>query len=154
MGRPKFEYTDQLADEICQAIATSEKGLHLLCKANDHWPHVDTVHQWILTNKEFSEKYARAKALQADYLFEQIIDIADNPLEGTKTKTSKFGTEITSGDMTEHRRLQIEARKFTVARLLPKKYGDKIEVDQNINGTIVFKEEKTYEANNQANQGT
>jgi len=127
-GRPKFEYTEQLANEICKAIATSEKGLHLLCKANDHWPHVDTVHQWILNNKEFSEKYTRAREEQANFLAEQILEIADNE----------------SGDVLRDK-LRTDTRKWVAARLAPKKWGDKIEVDQNVSGSIVWKEERSYD---------
>jgi hypothetical protein len=47
--------------------------------------------------------------------------------------------------MLGHRRLQIDARKWMLGKLNPKKYGDKLEVDQNTNMTISWNEEKTYE---------
>jgi hypothetical protein len=54
------------------------------------------------------------------------MEIADTPVIGTKTVSKATGTETTEGDMIEHRRLQVEARKWILAKMLPKVYGDKI----------------------------
>jgi hypothetical protein len=37
--------------------------------------------------------------------------------------------QIIEGDMIDHRRLQIDARKWLLAKALPKIYGDKLQVD-------------------------
>lgn len=73
-------------------------------------------------------KYAHARAKKADLLFGQIIAIADTPLIGTKTVAKEWGLEITTAGMIEHRRLQLDARKWLVVKLAPKKYGDKLQV--------------------------
>ena len=65
---------------------------------------------------------------RADVLFEEIVTIADTPVEGTKIKETPKGTVIETGDMTDHRRLQIDARKWVVAKMQPKKYGDRLDV--------------------------
>lgn len=56
--------------------------------------------------------------------------IADTPLEGEKTEegsTEKGSFSKTiRGDMIEHRRLQVDTRKWALARMFPKKYGDRI----------------------------
>lgn len=47
--------------------------------------------------------------------------------------------------MTDHRRLKIDARKWVVARMLPKKYGDKIDIttdNKPINNISLTDEEK------------
>jgi len=45
---------------------------------------------------------------------------------GMKTKINEKGeAEIVEGDMIEHRRLQVDARKWMLAKMLPKKYGDR-----------------------------
>ena len=71
-----------------------------------------------------------AREQQAQILFDQIVDIADTPKEGATVITRGGRRETRVGDMTEHRRLQIEARKWVLSKLLPKKYGDRIEVAQ------------------------
>lgn len=57
----------------------------------------------------------------------EIIKIADTPVVGIKKKTNEKGeVETTEGDMIEHRRLQVDARKWAASKLAPKKYGDKL----------------------------
>lgn len=127
MGRPS-DYTDALADLICERIADGE-SLRGICKADD-MPHAGTVCRWLVRHDAFREQYARAREIQADVLFDEILDIADTPFEGVKTKTVEDddGTrvETQTGDMIEHRRLQVDARKWMLGRMQPKKYGDKL----------------------------
>ena len=70
--------------------------------------------------------YNYAREVRSDVLFEEIIEISDTTEEGIKIKTTERGTETITGDMTEHRKLKIDARKWVVAKMQPKKYGDKI----------------------------
>jgi len=71
------------------------------------------------------EQYARARELQADTLFDEVLHIADNQQIGEKRKVTNDGKEeVSTGDMIEHRRLQIDARKWMAGKLRPKKYGD------------------------------
>ena len=44
--------------------------------------------------------------------------------------------EVTKADMIEHRRLQIDARKWVAAKLRPKVYGDELDVD--LTGALDF----------------
>jgi len=92
-------------------------------------PELRTVMRWLGEDREgFRQQYTKAKEDQADTLAEDILHIADNTQEGVKTKTLANGqVETQAGDMTEHRKLQIDARKWIAARLKPKKYGDKVE---------------------------
>ena len=61
-------------------------------------------------------------------LAEEMLAIADTPVLGVKIKTNEKGeTETVEGDMIEHRRLQVDSRKWMLSKMLPKKYGDKIE---------------------------
>jgi hypothetical protein len=57
--------------------------------------------------------YARARDRRADFLFDQLIELADK------------ATPVTANAV----RLQVDTRKFVVARLAPRKYGDRIEHD-------------------------
>lgn len=72
------------------------------------------------------QAYAAAKDAALDIIAEEIIQLADECRPGTKVKTSKRnGEEVTTGDMVERSRLQIDARKWLLAHLAPKKYGDR-----------------------------
>jgi hypothetical protein len=43
-------------------------------------------------------------------------------------KQKPRGTEVTQADMIDHRRLQIETRKWLLARLDPMKYGQQVNI--------------------------
>jgi hypothetical protein len=123
-GRPS-RFTPSLAMRICQAIAEG-KSLRSVCLM-DGMPHISTVLDWVNCRPEFAEQYARAREARADMLAEDMIHIADTPCLGVKTETSEKGVKTIQGDMVEHRKLQIDARKWNAARMAPKKYGDKSE---------------------------
>lgn len=128
MGRPTL-FNQRTADAICERLA-SGLSLRNICR-NKGMPHKATVFRWLALNSEFSDQYARARESQADLLVDEMIDIADMPKIGKKTKRTSDGkVEEITFDMTEHRRLQIETRKWVAARMRPKKYGDKLDIEQ------------------------
>ena len=90
-------------------------------------PPLRTVMRWLDARPAFCQQYARAKAIGLEAMAEDILHIANNPIWG-KTTTVKpdGGIEEKTGDMIEHRRLQVDARKWLLSKLAPKKYGDKI----------------------------
>lgn len=122
VGRPT-DYSEELAAEICERLANGQ-SLAAMCR-EPGMPNASSVYLWLIKHKEFSEMYARAREDQADTLADQIIDIADTPQIGIKTKTGKDGVETHEGDMIEHRRLQVDARKWVAAKLKPRKYSEK-----------------------------
>jgi terminase small subunit-like protein len=128
VGRPTI-YTFKIAEKLCLLIATTPQGLEHICKHNRDLPRQATIYRWLQTHPEFRERYALAREQQGQILFDQIVDIADTPKEGATVITRGGWRERRVGDMTEHRRLQIDARKWVLSKLLPKKYGDRIEVD-------------------------
>lgn len=87
-------------------------------------PPQSVVFQWLSKNPSFAENYARARQYWAESEFEKMMHIADTPQIGEKTKTTEKGVEVITGDMTEHRKLQVDTRKWALARMFPKKYGD------------------------------
>lgn len=121
----KSEFTQDVADVICERIAEGE-SLRSICK-DEKLPSLATVFKWLTQQPAFAEQYARAREEQADALADEILHIADTPKLGVKTKINEKGEiETTEADMIEHRRLQVDARKWIAAKLKPKKYGDKI----------------------------
>ena len=113
--------------EILQRLAGGE-SLNAICKGED-MPAESTVRAWVLDDIDgIAAKYARARELQAEFWADDMLRIADESREGVKTKETDKGTEITTGDMVERARLQIDSRKWLLSKLLPKKYGDKLDV--------------------------
>jgi len=66
----------------------------------------------------------RARKFHAEALFDEIIEIANRPKMGGVGKTDSRGRkERRTGDMVQRATLQIDARKWLLSKLLPKKYG-------------------------------
>lgn len=115
--------TDEAKVAICNRIAAGE-SLRAIC-ASDDMPGKSTVFEWLAADDEFRQRYASARELQADTYADEIVNIADTPLMGEKTVIKADGSvETTKSDMIEHRRLQVDARKWVASKLRPKKYGD------------------------------
>lgn len=79
-------------------------------------------------NEETRDQYARACEERQNILFDEIIEIADTPKEGQVITIKGQTREVTVSDMIQHRRLQIEARKWALSKMNPKKYGDKVDL--------------------------
>lgn len=107
-GRPS-DYTEELAAAICERLTNGE-SLSAICREED-MPAISSIYLWMNKRPEFSEMYARAKEDQADTLADQILDIAD--------------TE----DDPNRARVRVDARKWVAAKLKPRKYSDRQQVD-------------------------
>ncbi len=118
-------FSQEVADSICARLAEGV-SLRSIC-VDDDMPSVATFLRWVSENASLAEQYACARALCLDAMAEQILDIADTPEIGQKSVSKATGLEITEGDMVDHRRLRIETRKWLLAKLAPKKYGDKVQ---------------------------
>jgi len=93
-------------------------------------PDRETVARWVVNDVDgFAAKYAQARDFGLDALAEETIEIADTPQIGTKSVSKATGLEVTEGDMVEHRKLQVSTRQWYLAKLAPKKYGDKQQIE-------------------------
>lgn len=129
VGRPSG-YNLELAIEICDAIAENGKGLRTLCAENDHWPSVTTILSWLIKHEEFQTLYARAKELQAEHMAEEILDISDEENGDAYIEYDKDGNPVAKldGQAVQRSKLRVDTRKWLMAKLAPRKYGDKLDV--------------------------
>lgn len=139
MARPSG-FNQEIADLICERLIKPE-SLRSIC-LEEGMPSKTTVFRWLEANEEFRDQYARAREFQADVHVDEIIDIADTPVIGEKTKSGADGkTETMTGDMIEHRRLQVDTRKWIASKMRPKKYGDKLDVEHAGMVVVIGKED-------------
>lgn len=123
MGRP-HGYSEEVASAILERIAEGE-SLNKICK-DDAMPSKSTVFKWLGEISGFSDRYARAREAQADVLFDEILEIADDGLNDTYTDDE--GNVRTNQDVIARSRLRVDARKWMAGKLRPKKYGEKLEL--------------------------
>lgn len=92
-------------------------------------PHRSTVLRWIKDDKDRQSQYQVARDCQFDWLAEEIIKIADDS-EGDYYIEDRNGKSIVVPDHARvHRsRLKVEARKWILSKLAPRKFGDKAEL--------------------------
>ena len=124
-GRPS-DYDPQVAADICAAISTCTNSLESILSTDERFPSHSAFYRWMINHAELREMYARAKDEQLKILADEIQPIADTPQMGEIITIKGDEREIKICDMLEHRRLRIEARKWLLAKLNPKKYGDKL----------------------------
>jgi len=103
-------------ETICRELALG-RALINICD-DDGMPGYSTVLAWRASDPAFQEMYARAREEQADWHAEQIILIADTEDDPNKA------------------RVRIDARKWAAAKLKPKTYGDRLNLDADINLNI------------------
>ena len=122
-----LEEIETIFTKICEEIETG-RSLRSILKEDENMPSSSTFFIWLKEDVQKSKRYELATDLRTDILFDEIIEIAYNTEEGTTTKETERGVEITTGDMLGHRRLKIDALKWSLSKLNPKKYGDKLDM--------------------------
>lgn len=125
-GRPT-KYTQDLADLICEGISNGS-SLRTVCK-EDGMPAMSAIFNWIRTHKEFEEQYARACTERSEAMHEEILDIAD---DGTNDWMEINGYDRVNNEAIQRSKLRVETRKWLMSKMIPKKYGDKLELDATI----------------------
>lgn len=93
-------------------------SLTAICKRKD-MPSHNTVMQWLykdmIGSGEMNEDYARARRMRAHSYEDEVLDIADQADHESSAGVNKA-------------RLQVDTRKWVMAKLYPKVYGDKLDV--------------------------
>ncbi len=127
-GRPKI-YTPELGEEIAEMIATTSLSLKRI--AEKCGISYFTLRSWYIDREHpFSTLYARAKELQKEHIAEEIMDIADEGVNDLMTIAR--GDEVyeqENKEVVNRSKLRVDARKWLLSKLDPKKYGDKLEIE-------------------------
>lgn len=128
-GRPT-KYTKALGEKICLRICDGE-SLRSICR-DEKMPTRSTVHLWLLdeTKKEFSDQYKFAVDVRTDNMFDEIEEIAD---DGTNDWTERelndgYVVTVVNSEHIQRSRLRVDVRKWALSKLMPKKYGDKLDL--------------------------
>lgn len=122
------------ADAVC-ALLEEGKSLRAACKELELTP--SHILQWSKDNKDFAEQYARAREVGYKLLADEIIDIADE-----KEVQVRYDGEDTTLDLSPtaiaRNRLRVDTRKWMLSKMLPKIYGDKLELSGDKENPLQF----------------
>lgn len=123
IGRPTT-YTKELADKICEKLALG-LSMRTICKEED-MPAMSSVFKWLRENKDFSEQYVLAKQEGTDAMSEDLMELGDEAIELAQTVDPKQSSAVVQAV-----KLKSDNLKWTMSKLKPKKYGDKLDMTTN-----------------------
>jgi hypothetical protein len=123
MAAPKGEKElTRLFDEII--IDISEKGMSVISALKNRMS-TQTFYT-LIEDETKSKRYARATEMRADVMADEILLISDNI--GSDIITLPDGREVVDHAVVQRDRLRVDSRKWLLAKLQPKKYGEKVDI--------------------------
>ena len=104
------QFDEGIREDVCKGLMDG-KSLVDICNQKG-MPSRDTVYDWIKSDASFSDMYARAREIGLDKEADEIRELADN---GTNEDAAII-------------RLRMDARKWRLSKMLPRKYGDRVDL--------------------------
>lgn len=82
---------------------------------------------WARNDNALANQYARAMEARADAVFDEMFEIADNGSNDWMERRNADGStyEALNAEHVQRSRLRVETRKWALARMNARKYGDK-----------------------------
>lgn len=128
-GRPSG-FNQEVADAICLRMSQGE-SLRSICR-DEKMPHLSMVMRWLNNVQDefrlFREQYAQARQALTEHWAEEIIEIADDGSNDYMDRKKEDGSsyETLNSEHINRSRLRVDTRKWLMARMAPRKYGDKV----------------------------
>ena len=116
-GRPPFEWTEELETDICREISMG-RTIREICQT-DGMPSWPTLLNRLLETPEFATQYARAREFYAEYRND------DFRYEGKINPP-------TTPEGVANRRIDLDHMKWELSKHAPKKFGDKIAMEHDV----------------------
>jgi terminase small subunit-like protein len=153
-GRPS-DYTPELAERICELIATTPRGLDFLCAKHDDLPSPRTIDNWLNRHEEFLRLYLRARERQADLLADETLEIADDSDGDVVTRKRNDGSEYEefNAERVARSKLRVDTRLRLAGKLHPKKWGDRVGVTHGADESLEALLKKVHETPKPAGEG-
>ena len=124
-------HAPEVFDRILDQIATTTRSLADIC-SEDGMPDTSTIVRRLQKDDEFRVKYEAAKATQMELMAEEIISIADESAGDDLIKVNRD-------------KLRIDARKWAMSKLAPKRFGDNRNVNVDVGVRRVTSAEQMIE---------
>jgi len=115
-------YNQEIADKVLASLALGNslrKSCNGLCSPS-------TILEWTAENAEFGEHYTRVRARAYEMLADELVEIADDSTNDTIV--DEDGNVRTNQEVVARSRLRLDTRKWMLAKMLPKVYGEKLEL--------------------------
>lgn len=114
-------------DNIHKAFELISNGMSAKKACEELRMSRSVFHAALMDDKNLSDKYARACEIRASIMFDEINEIADEATHDVIE--SEGGGKKQNTEFIQRSKLRVDARKWTLARMNPRKYGDRVNVD-------------------------
>jgi hypothetical protein len=122
--KPRITFSEELISTIFNRVSSGE-SINKICSTPD-MPCRNSFFEWVDKSEDVQRRYQLAIIARTDFYAEEIIAISD---DGSKdTYLDGDGNERTDNEVVARAKLRIDARKWFVSKMNPKKYGDKLEL--------------------------
>ena len=147
MARPEYwkgSLKEDAITTIMERIQEGESLRSVLSEKRDKklLPSRKLFNEWLNSDTNLSDQYVRACMGRADIIFEEILKYADEI--DNCNYIDKMGNERVDWGKVQRNRLQIDARKWMLGKMNPKKYGDRVQsevINKNIDLSNLSEEE-------------
>ena len=116
-------------EQFNEVIELIENGLSLRKACEKLGYHRRDFHKLVNNDAKLNDQYTYAREERSDLIFEEILNIADD--SDCDTITKMIGDELVDVENKEfinRSKVRIDARKWMLGKMQPKKYGDKLDV--------------------------
>lgn len=117
--------TDQRVAQAIEKMATD--GMHAAMAYGSLNIPAGTFYEAVRRNRTLAKSYARARKIVLAKMADDLLTIADDG--SNDTYLDENGNVRTDSDVVQRSRLRVDTRKFLLAKLAPRRFGDKVEVD-------------------------
>jgi hypothetical protein len=122
--KSQLEYSDQLAQEICERISAGELLINI-CD-DDHMPTVRRCNQWLKRNDDFNSIYKESINDRLNIFEEEVIKIADDMANDWKDLILRNGEtkRVIDSEVIARAKLRVEVRFKHLKAGRPSKWGE------------------------------
>ena len=111
-------YSRAIEDEICRRLSEGE-SLSSICRTPG-FPCATVVRKWVVQDRGgIGARYARAREAGWEALADQLFEISDD---------DSFLGQPDASAAAAQRRLAVDTRKWFLSKVLPHRFGDRVEV--------------------------
>jgi hypothetical protein len=135
MGRPSG-YTPAIAAAVCGWI---KQGYTLRqVGALPNMPDKATICRWLGDHEDFCDQYVRAGEIRALLMGDEMIEIADDSTNDWIAREGKDGAVeiVVDQEAIARSRVRVEARKWLMVKLAPKRFGATLAVTGKDGGPV------------------
>ena len=133
------EERERICADVIQRLQAGEPLTHI-CRTPDY-PNPSTIWRWAEEDAMFMQDIARARQAGFDVIAEDCLNIADDNSQDIRYTEDKV--EVVNSDVIQRAKLRIETRLKLLAKWDPKRYGDKLQTENNsnVNVTLSFEDQ-------------